>query len=83
MGVARTVGAIGFSVVIALLWHLFFRKEEKAKQEEQMIIVPLLGKTPDVANLVSLFYIGTDSRLCKLGCALCFRQRFVDFHLHL
>ena len=59
MGVARTVGAIGFSVVITA------------------------GKTPDVANLVSLFYIGTDSRLCKLGCALCFRQRFVDFHLHL
>ena len=36
MGVARTVGAMAF----------IFRKEEKAKQEEQMIIVPLLERRP-------------------------------------
>ena len=29
MGVARTVGAIGFSVVIALLWHLFSVRKRK------------------------------------------------------
>ena len=36
LGVARAVGAIGFSVVIGLLMHLIFRKEEKKKVEAQM-----------------------------------------------
>ena len=31
MGVARAVGAVGFSIIIGLLMHLFFRKEELAK----------------------------------------------------
>ncbi|NLI74872.1 MAG: hypothetical protein GX442_00355 [Candidatus Riflebacteria bacterium] len=31
IGVARAVGAIGFSVVIGLLMHLIFREEEQAK----------------------------------------------------
>ena len=31
LGVARAVGAIAFSVVIGLLMHLIFRKEERAK----------------------------------------------------
>jgi len=31
MGVARAVGAVVFAVVIGLLMHLFFRKEESAK----------------------------------------------------
>jgi uncharacterized protein len=31
MGVARAVGAVGFSVVIGLLMHLFFRREELEK----------------------------------------------------
>ncbi len=31
LGVARAVGAIGFSVVIGLLMHLIFRREEQAK----------------------------------------------------
>src|SRR5512137_960348 len=31
MGIARTVGAVTFSVVIGLLMHLIFRKEERAK----------------------------------------------------
>ncbi len=33
MGIARTVGAVVFSVVIGLLMHLIFRKEERAKAE--------------------------------------------------
>lgn len=36
MGVARMVGAILFSVIIGLVMAFIFRKEEKAKQEEQM-----------------------------------------------
>jgi uncharacterized membrane protein YraQ (UPF0718 family) len=33
MGIARTVGAVVFSVVIGFLMHLIFRKEEQARQE--------------------------------------------------
>ncbi|MFH1724923.1 MAG: permease [Elusimicrobiota bacterium] len=36
MGVARAVGAIAFSVVIGLLMHLIFRKEELAKAAAQI-----------------------------------------------
>ena len=35
LGVARAVGAIGFSVVIGLLMHLIYRKEELAKADAQ------------------------------------------------
>ncbi len=31
MGIARTVGAVAFSVIIGLFMHLIFKKEEKAK----------------------------------------------------
>lgn len=40
MGIARTIGAITFSVVIGLIMSFIYRKEEKAKQEEQMNITP-------------------------------------------
>ena len=33
MGVARAVGAVSFSVIIGLLMHLIFRKEEEARTE--------------------------------------------------
>ena len=36
IGVARAVGAVLFSVVIGLLMHLIFRKEEEAKAAAQM-----------------------------------------------
>ncbi|MFA5209317.1 MAG: permease, partial [Proteiniphilum sp.] len=36
MGIARMVGAVLFSVVIGLTMAFIYRKEEKAKQEEQM-----------------------------------------------
>ncbi|HWP38274.1 MAG TPA: permease [Gemmatimonadales bacterium] len=38
LGVARAVGAVGFSVVIGLLMHLLFRKEEQAKAEAQAAV---------------------------------------------
>lgn len=40
MGMARVLGAVLFSAVIGLAMSFIFRKEEKAKQEEQMNIVP-------------------------------------------
>ncbi len=36
MGIARAVGAIGFSVVIGLLMHILFRHEEQAKVAAQI-----------------------------------------------
>jgi uncharacterized protein len=38
LGIARAVGAIGFSVVIGLLMHLIFLKEEQAKAEAQQAV---------------------------------------------
>ncbi len=46
MGVARTIGAVSFSVIIGVLMSLIYRKEEKAKREEQMNIIPLAEKRP-------------------------------------
>lgn len=38
LGVARAVGAVAFSVVIGLLMHLIFRKEETAKAQAAAIL---------------------------------------------
>lgn len=46
MGVARTVGAVTFSVVIGLIMAFIYRKEEKVKKEEQMNIDTLPEKRP-------------------------------------
>jgi uncharacterized membrane protein YraQ (UPF0718 family) len=46
MGVARTVGAVVFSVVIGSIMSLIYRKEEKKKKEEQMNIVAPPEKRP-------------------------------------
>jgi uncharacterized membrane protein YraQ (UPF0718 family) len=40
LGIARAVGAITFSVVIGLLMHLTFRKEEAARAEAGGIVMP-------------------------------------------
>lgn len=41
LGLARTIGAVLFSVVIGITMSLIYHKEEKAKREEQMnIMVP-------------------------------------------
>ncbi len=46
MGVARTVGAISFSIIIGLSMALIYRKEEKVKKELQMNIVSPPEKRP-------------------------------------
>lgn len=38
LGVARALGAVFFAVIIGLLMHFFFRKEEHAKVEAQMML---------------------------------------------
>ena len=40
LGVARAVGAVAFSVVIGLFMHMFFRKEEAARQAEGVVVMP-------------------------------------------
>jgi uncharacterized membrane protein YraQ (UPF0718 family) len=46
MGVARTVGAVSFSVLIGLSMAFIYRKEERAKKEEQMNITAPPEKRP-------------------------------------
>jgi uncharacterized protein len=38
LGLARAVGAIGFSVLVGLLMHLLYRKEESARANGQLLI---------------------------------------------
>jgi len=46
MGVARTIGAVSFSVIIGIAMSLIYRKEEQAKRDEQMNIIPPPEKRP-------------------------------------
>ena len=46
MGIARAVGAVGFSIVIGLLMHLIYRKEEAARAVQQMALPEPQVKRP-------------------------------------
>lgn len=46
MGVARTLGAVLFSIVIGLIMAAIYRKEEKLKKEQQMNVVLQPEKRP-------------------------------------
>ena len=46
MGIARMAGAIVFAIVIGSIMSLIFRKEEKAKQQEQMNFPDMPEKRP-------------------------------------
>ena len=46
MGIARTIGAISFSIIIGLLMSFIFRQEDKARKEAQMNIIPPPEKRP-------------------------------------
>ncbi|HQN94571.1 MAG TPA: permease, partial [Prolixibacteraceae bacterium] len=46
MGLARTIGAVTFSVIIGVFMSLIYRKEERIKREEQMKIVIPSEKRP-------------------------------------
>lgn len=60
LGVARAVGAVGFSVVIGLLMHLLFRNEEQGRASarmtlpEQEITRPLWQNALFMATLVGI-----------------------------
>jgi len=40
MGLARTIGAVGFSVIIGLIMQFIFRKEEQSRQDKMMTTLP-------------------------------------------
>ena len=46
IGIARAVGAIGFSIVIGVIMHLIFRKEEHEKAEAAIHLPPAEGGRP-------------------------------------
>lgn len=46
MGLARTIGAVSFSVIIGVAMSVIYRKEENVKKEQQMNIVPEPEKRP-------------------------------------
>lgn len=46
MGIARVIGAVAFSVVIGSAMSLIYRKEEKAKRDEQMNFPDMPEKRP-------------------------------------
>jgi uncharacterized membrane protein YraQ (UPF0718 family) len=46
MGVARTVGAVTFSVVIGLIMAFIYRKEERVKEEAQLTLPEVEEKRP-------------------------------------
>jgi uncharacterized membrane protein YraQ (UPF0718 family) len=52
LGIARAVGAIVFSIIIGLLMHLFFRREELAKAEAQQDLPEPEVSRPLRQNLV-------------------------------
>jgi uncharacterized membrane protein YraQ (UPF0718 family) len=60
MGIARAVGAVGFAVIIGLLMHFFFRKEEQDKLEaaagmpEPEVSRPLWQTTLYFASMVGI-----------------------------
>jgi uncharacterized membrane protein YraQ (UPF0718 family) len=54
IGVARAVGAVGFSVVIGLAMHAIFRKEEAVRAEAALAEPPPAGGRP-VGHTLALF----------------------------
>jgi uncharacterized membrane protein YraQ (UPF0718 family) len=57
MGIARAVGAIGFSVVIGLVMHLIFRKEEELKVKIAQADQTLYEPTRPLCKNVLFFFI--------------------------
>ena len=69
LGIARAVGAIIFSIIIGVLMHLIFIKEERLKAEAQMLLPDEEVKRPLWKNAL---YFG--SLVGKIGRASC-RER--------
>lgn len=55
LGLARVIGAVSFSVIIGLIMAFIYRKEEKAKEEEQMNL-PDVPETRPLWQTSSFFF---------------------------
>jgi uncharacterized membrane protein YraQ (UPF0718 family) len=64
MGVARTIGAVAFSIIIGSAMSIIYRKEEKVKKEQQMNIVPEPEKRPMWKTSFHFFTLGAHSCFC-------------------
>jgi len=57
LGVARVVGAVSFSVIIGLIMAFIYRKEEKAKEQEQFALPEVEEKRPLWQTAVHFFIL--------------------------
>lgn len=82
MGVARMVGAILFSVVIGLIMAFIFRKEEKAKQEEQINFEAPPSKRPISQTMFHFFTLVLILVVANWGAPETGDQSSVWFYFH-
>ncbi|HOO94351.1 MAG TPA: permease [Proteiniphilum sp.] len=82
MGIARMVGAILFSVVIGLTMAFIYRKEEKAKQEEQMNFEAPPPKRPITHTMFHFFTLILILVAANWGAPASDDQSSVWFHLY-
>jgi uncharacterized protein len=57
MGMARIIGAVGFSIIIGLIMAFIYRKEEKVKAEQQMAMPELPEKRPIWQTSIHFFLL--------------------------
>lgn len=82
MGIARMIGAILFSVVIGLTMAFIYRKEEKAKQEEQMNFEAPPAKRPITQTMFHFFTLVLILVAANWGAPASGDQSSVWFHLY-
>jgi uncharacterized membrane protein YraQ (UPF0718 family) len=57
MGIARTVGAVSFSVIIGLIMAFIYRKEERVKEEAQLAFPEVEEKRPLLQTATHFFIL--------------------------
>ncbi len=80
MGIARAVGAILFSIIIGLLMHLIFRREELAKAELQVSTPPPEVQRPlwkNAALFASMVGVLVFANWTRTGGEAIFRVRWL------
>ena len=82
IGIARMVGAVLFSVVIGLAMAFIFRKEERAKQEQQMNITPPPEKRPMWQTAFHFFTLVLILVFANWGGACFRRHRIMASFIH-
>ena len=90
LGVARAVGAIAFSIVIGLIMHFIYRKEENQHAQAQMAMPeapagrPLWQTTIYFAMMIGvLVFANWGKPLEEAGCVVCNLFCKMDYHRHI